>query len=252
LKFNRVLLLILSLLLLGLFLRAVDNINRRVEIASFATSIEERTPEQLENLRTASLRINNYVLGPGDVFSFNEVVGERLRRWGYQGAPSLYQGKVVTSPGGGICQLSSTIYNAALLSGFEIIERTPHLWTINSVEPGRDAAILYGKLDLKFRNNYNFPVEINIAITESKIIARVTAPQELDTNISIATEIVQVYPAPRYSGDLHSSANSSITIPSQGLDGCTVKVFRYFMKDGKLLKKEMISVDRYEPVPGKL
>jgi vancomycin resistance protein YoaR len=251
-KFSRALLLILSLVLLGIFLWAVDNINSKVEIASFATSLEDRTPEQIENLKLAALRIDDYVLKPGEIFSFNELVGERLRRWGYQGAPTLYQGEVINSPGGGICQLSSTIYNAALISGLEIMERSPHLWTINSVGPGRDAAILYDKLDLKFRNNYYFSVGINIDITEKKIIVRMFAPEKLENKISISTEIIKIYPAPKYSGRPDASQELSLMIPREGRDGYEVRVYRYFFKDEKLIKKELVSVDKYEPVPGRL
>jgi vancomycin resistance protein YoaR len=251
-KLRRALLLILSLVLLGLFLWAVDNINRNVEIASFATSTEERTPEQLENLKLAALRIDSYILKPGEIFSFNEVVGERLRRWGFQGAPTLYQGTVVSSPGGGICQLSSTIYNAALLSGMEIIERTPHLWTISSVGPGRDATVLYDKIDLKFRNNHDFPVRIHVDITERKIITRIKAPRKLEDEITVASEILQIYPAPRYPGYSGGSSTETPQPPQEGRDGYRVKVHRYYTKEGKLMKKELVSVDKYEPVPGKL
>jgi len=251
---RRLILFILSLLLLAVFLYAAVHIRHEVEIASFSTSIEDRTEDQISNLQLAASRIDGYVLKPGDVFSFNEVVGERLQSWGYKGAPTIYHGRMIYTPGGGLCQLSSTLYNGALLAGFEIIERTPHVWTINSVGPGRDAAILYsGKasLDLKFRNNYNFPAKLSVEIREKKIILRVLAAEKPDYDIYIDVNVLQVFPAPRYPNFPRGQDERSTSTP-KGKDGFKVKVYRVFSKNGKIVKRETISVDRYEPVPGGL
>lgn len=246
---RRLLIFILVLLLLALFLWAAVHITRQIEISNFTTSLEGRNDAQIENLQLACARIDGVVLKPGDIFSFNEVVGERLRRFGYKGAPTIYQGKVVETPGGGICQLSSTLYNAALLAGMEILERTPHLWTIDSVGPGRDAAILYDKIDLKFKNRRDYPVRITAEARQSRIIVRFLAPQKPPQEISIEVETLRTIPAPIYPH--YPQTNPSTTpFPVKGRDGCKVKAYRIFKENGKVVRRENLSTDTYQPVPG--
>lgn len=246
---KRLILFISVLLLLGIFLWAATNINREVEISSYTTTLSGLSEAQVENLQIAAAKVDGTVIKPGELFSFNEIVGERLRRWGYKGAPTIYQGQMVYTPGGGLCQLVSTIYNAALLGGMEIIERTPHLWTINSVGPGRDATTLYGKIDLKFRNNYDVPVKIGAEVSDNRVFARLFSTQKLDQQITLEVQTLKVIPAPRYP---HYPQTSSAQPSSfkQGRDGYKVRVYRYYKKDDKLIKRELISVDEYEPVPG--
>ncbi|MFP4497018.1 MAG: VanW family protein [Vulcanimicrobiota bacterium] len=250
---KRYILLIAILGVLVLFLWATDNINRDVEISSFTTSLQERTNTQIENLQMAAVKIDGIILEPGEVFSFNEIVGPRLELWGYRGAPTIYQGKVVNTPGGGLCQLSSTLYNLALLGGLEVIERYSHLWTINSVGPGRDAAIYYsktGNLDLKFVNTYNYPIKIQIDITENRMYARLMAPKANDHEISIDVVFLQIIPPPRYPQLPSSNKEEQDNYGKKGKDGYKVKVYRIFSQEGKVIKREPISVDKYEPVPG--
>lgn len=241
---KRTLILIGIIILLGLFLWATVNIGKEVEIANFTTDISRRNEEQIENIKIALVKIDGTILNTGDIFSFNELVGERLQKLGFKGAPTIYNGRVVDTPGGGICQLSSTIYNSALLSGMEIIERQPHLWTVRSVGPGRDAAVLYDKIDLKFRNNLPLPVKIKGEVTENRLIIRFFAPQKLNRSIKITTEILQVYKA-------YTVTNTGEKIPehSQERDGVKVKVLRITTEEGKPETKEVISIDTYKPIP---
>jgi vancomycin resistance protein YoaR len=250
--FRRLILFILALVLLGAFLWAIVHVNKQVEIASFSTSLEGRTPEEIQNLGIAADKVDGFIIKPGEVFSLNEIVGERLRSSGFRGAPTIYQGKVVSTPGGGLCQFSSTLYNAALLSGMEIIERTPHLWAINSVGPGRDATVLYDKLDLKLKNPYEFPLKISIEIKNKRIITRIFGPQKPDYDVFVNVQILQTYPAPRYPNFSHDNSVDPVTVHPEGKEGYKVKVYRIFRKDGKPERKEIVSSDRYEPVPGKL
>ncbi len=241
---RRLFLLLAVLLLLGVFLWAAVNINREVEISVFTTSLEGRTKDQIDNLQLASNKIDGVVINPGEIFSFNDIVGPRLARWGYKGAPTIYQRRLINTPGGGLCQMVSTLYNAALLAGMDIIERTPHLWVVDSVGPGRDATILYDKIDLKFRNNYDFPVKVRSSIESKQLVIRFLAPQKLKDKIYIKVDVLQVYPPPRY-----PSYNE---VTGKGKYGYKVRVYRIFKRNGKIVKKELISVDRYEPVPGKV
>ena len=238
---KRVLILTGILVLFFLFLWATVNIGREVEIANFTTDVSKRSKEQVENINIAIAKIDETILNPGDIFSFNEIVGERLQKFGYKGAPTIYDGKIIDTPGGGLCQLSSTIYNTALLSGMEIVERQPHLWVINSTGPGRDAAVLYDKIDLKFKNNLPFPVKIKGEVTENLLIIRFYGTEKLEKEISIETEILQVYKSPV---DNTSKRNTNI---NEGKDGVKVKVLRIIKEKGKHDMREVVSIDTYKP-----
>lgn len=106
-----------------------------------------------ENIRLASEKLRGTVLAPGEVFSFNEVVGPRSKEAGFLTAMVISNGKFVPGLGGGICQVSSTLYNSVLEAELEIIERHPHSLLVTYVPRGKDATVAYGILDFKFRNN---------------------------------------------------------------------------------------------------
>ena len=97
---------------------------------------------------------------PGEVFSYNSIVGERTIAAGYKNAAIYENGQVVDGLGGGICQVSSTLYNAVLYANLEVVERTNHMFLTTYVSGGRDATVAYGSLDFKFKNNRDYPVRI--------------------------------------------------------------------------------------------
>ncbi len=107
-----------------------------------------------ENIRLAASFIHNYLLAPGEIFSFNQVTGHNNPGKGYKPAPIIVGNNVIPGYGGGVCQVSSTLYNAVLFSGLEIVERFPHSRPIGYVPMGRDATVS-GHLDFKFRNDTN-------------------------------------------------------------------------------------------------
>jgi len=112
------------------------------------------------NLKIAADKINGTVLMPGEEFSFNEIVGKRTIEEGYRNAKIYENGQVVDGLAGGICQISSTLYNAVLLANLEITERRNHSFTTTYVPAGRDATVVYGRQDFKFKNSRTFPIKI--------------------------------------------------------------------------------------------
>jgi vancomycin resistance protein VanW len=123
------------------------------------------TAAQRMNLKVAAETLNGVVLRPGETFSFNRIVGPRTRLRGYAPATTYLQTESPDTLGGGICLLSSLVYQLALNEGFRIEERVPHLRTIHSVPPGLDATVWYGKADLKFINTQPYPVQIQTRLT---------------------------------------------------------------------------------------
>lgn len=135
-------------------------------LSKFSTKFNSGAKARTHNMKLASTAIDNYVLNPGEVFSFNEVVGYAGPQQNYQKAVIFVDGKEEKAYGGGICQVSSTLYNAAMEAKLEIIERHPHSKAVGYVEKGKDAATSYGGVDLKFKNNHSFPVIINTYISD--------------------------------------------------------------------------------------
>ena len=130
-------------------------------LSQFTTKFGKNAKARNHNIKLASVAIDNCVINPGDVFSFNEVIGYAGPQQGYQISTIFVDGKEEKAYGGGICQVSSTLYNAAMEAGLEIIERHPHSKPVEYVPKGKDAATSYNGVDLKFKNTHPFPVTIN-------------------------------------------------------------------------------------------
>ena len=135
-------------------------------LSTFSTKFTKKPKARNHNMKLASIALDQYVIEPGQTFSFNEVIGYAGPEQGYKIATILVNGKEEKAYGGGICQVSSTLYNAALEAGLEIVERHPHSKEVRYVEKGKDAATSYGTKDLKFKNNFPYPVIINTYISE--------------------------------------------------------------------------------------
>lgn len=155
----------------------IVNINE-VVIGEYSTRYNAAVTGRSENIRLSAETINNIILGPGDDFSFNTIVGQRTEARGYQRANVILDGDLVEGLGGGICQTSTTLYNAADYSGLTIIERRRHSLPIAYVPKGRDAMVSWGTSDLRFRNDYTFPVILRTYITQGQIKIEVRVSKE--------------------------------------------------------------------------
>jgi len=130
------------------------------KIGNYTTHYRESNQERSHNIALATEEIDNAVIFPGETFSFNEVVGERTAEKGYQQAPVIIRGELSEDIGGGICQLSSTLFNAVDMEGVQIVERYTHSKSVPYVPPGRDATISWWGPDFVFKNLYNAPLLI--------------------------------------------------------------------------------------------
>ena len=129
-------------------------------LSTFSTSYSTRDKDRTTNLILAANKINGTVLMPGETFSYNKVVGERTIAAGYRKAPVYVSGQVVDDVGGGICQITTTLYNAALYANLEIVERSNHQFVTSYAAASRDATVVYGAIDFKFKNNRNYPIKL--------------------------------------------------------------------------------------------
>ena len=133
-------------------------------ISEFSTKYSQSQKDRTTNLRLAAEKINGTVLMPGEVFSYNTVVGKRTIDAGYKEAKIYVNGEVVDGLGGGICQVSTTLYNAILYANLEIVERRNHQFVPSYAGAGLDATVVYGSIDFQFKNTRSYPIKIQCSV----------------------------------------------------------------------------------------
>lgn len=134
-------------------------------LSEFSTKYSASNKNRTTNLILASNKINGTVLMPGETFSYNKVVGERTIQAGYKEAPIYVSGKVEDGIGGGICQITTTLYNAVVYANLDIVERSNHQFVPSYAGPSRDATVVYGAIDFKFKNNRDYPIKITCSVS---------------------------------------------------------------------------------------
>jgi len=207
-------------------------------IGVYETRLDGRMANQRHNALLALKKLDGKVVAPGSIFSFNAAVGSCTRDQGYRKAPVSYNGQLIPSWGGGVCQTSTTLYNAALLSGMEIVERWPHRFAPNYVSPGRDAAVAYTSYDLRFRNTLKVPVTIRAEHRAGSLRISLVSAEELKSTIRCESRIVN-RTAPR-TFEVGGKPTWRQRVRNSGKTGYDVEVFREM--DGR---RELVSVDSY-------
>ncbi len=209
-------------------------------LASYSTPLEGRMNSQRHNAELGLERLDGAVIEPHGVFSFNSALGSWSRDRGYRKAPVSYNGQLISSWGGGVCQTSTTLYNAALVSNMVILERHPHRFAPSYVPPGRDAAVAYSKVDLRFANPYDFPVRIRGETRRGRLfisVIGITAGRQPPTAIRIVPEVRQVIPPQEY---VFNVRNRTARVRNTGKAGYEVAVYRIIGD-----RKELLSTDSY-------
>ena len=149
-------------------LKEVDTV-----LGEFSTSFATSSRNRATNIETASKYLNHTVVPAGQVFSFNQTVGERTVAKGFREAPVIVNGEMDFGIGGGVCQVSTTLYNAALLANLSIVARNHHSIPSHYVKPGLDATVSFGALDLQFRNPMATPIVIEATAGNRQLVMRV-------------------------------------------------------------------------------
>ncbi len=231
-----------AILLCGLVLALAANTARSVTMSRFITPLDGRMDDQRHNAILCLKHLDGAVIGPGEAFSFNAAVGTWSRDKGYRRAPVSFGGLLVDSWGGGVCQTSSTLYNAALLAGMKIDERHRHHYAPTYIPPGRDAAVAYPSIDLKFTNPYRFPVTVKGRVTQNGIVIDLVGAARPDGHYSIEQRIADV----SQPQELLIGAGRFGRVRNPGHAGYSVETYRV---NGD--SRELLSVDNY-PVMNKV
>ena len=216
------------------------------QLSTFTTRYDVSDVDRSTNLRLASEKINGTVLKPGETFSYNKTVGARTIAAGYKNAKVYESGKVVDGIGGGICQVSSTLYNAALLANLEIVERRNHQFVTSYVGAGRDATVVYGQTDFKFKNTRKYP--IRIVVTTNAGILKISIfgiKEENEYTFKFNTKTVSSIPyTTQYIEDSSLPAGTE-KVEQKGANGLITETYITKMLDGKVVSTELLSRDTY-------
>ncbi|MBC8631370.1 VanW family protein [[Eubacterium] tenue] len=217
-------------------------------LGTYETEFNSKNKNRVNNITIATNKINNTLIDSNEKFSFNETTGKRDIEQGFKEAPIILNGKLELGMGGGICQVSSTIYNAALYSGLEIIQAKNHSIPSSYIQKGRDATVSYGNIDLIFENKFDSPILIQSKVENNKIISTIYGNHEDKKYIDIKTNIVETIPQEIIVKRSDKLYEGKTKVGEKGRRGYKVNTYRiYKNEDGSINKEELINECYYPP-----
>lgn len=217
-------------------------------LSSYHTKVRSKIQNRDENIKIAISNINDYIIYPNEIFSMNEVLGARSYENGYKNAPVIINDKIVDGVGGGICQVSSTLYCSALLGELEIIERRPHSAILSYIDAGLDATLVEGSIDLKFKNNKDFPILIKSEYKDKLVTVDLFGKTEGNKNVkTFYTQIVKRLPF----GESETVYTKNILEDNQiirsGKEGIIVDVFlNVYNENGVIVNTKHLNQTYYK------
>ncbi len=218
-------------------------------LAKFTTRYDESALNRANNIHLSAEKINGTILMPGEIFSYNKIVGERTIKAGYKEASVYMGGKVVDGIGGGICQVSSTLYNAVLLANLEITERRNHYFITSYVSASRDATVSYGSIDFKFRNTRNYPIKIQCTAKNGICQIYIYGMQEeVEYEVEIFDTITEVIPYSTKKIQTNQLLKGETRTSQKGVNGYKSEAYRIIKQNGKIISKTLLSKDSYNPL----
>lgn len=199
-------------------------------LGSCSTPLAGSTAARIANIERAAQRLSGTRLRPDETLSFNETVGERTQARGFLPAPAIVRESLRPVIGGGICQVSSTLFNAVLLSDLRIVERHRHSTPVNYLPLGMDATVSWGTKDLRFQNSLAYRIEIIAHVSETHLTFEIYGDQPLEKSLRLETEYHQS-PSP---------------FPNQESEpGMEILLYRILEEDGRVRMRELIHSDFY-------
>ena len=210
-------------------------------------------PERATNIELAARELDGVVLPPGAIFSFNERVGPRVTERGYREAPVVIGGQFAVDVGGGVCQVSTTLYNAALLAGLQARSRSPHSIPVSYVSPGRDATVAYGLIDLRLENPLPYPVVLSARLEADRLAIAVFGPSEMPVPPYRLRSIIEWFrPAGVEEVADPAMAPGQRVEQSPPRSGYGASVWREFALYGPFHARERVNFSAYAPRPGRV
>lgn len=221
--------------------------------ADFSTDISSSSSDRKHNVKNALTSLNKIEILPGQVFSFNKTVGRRTEANGYRPAKIIVNNEYVEGVGGGVCQVSSTLYNSALLAGLEILEANKHSKQIHYVKYGFDAMVNFGSSDLKIKNNTNQKIIIITNYSSTKARIRIFGESLNGVSYKLKNEIFNVVePIEETKFDVNGEHLDKVLYEDEffyfktGSKGMEIKSFREKYVNGELVNTEHLRHDKFK------
>lgn len=210
-----------------------------IVLGSFDTPYrtEDKYKDRTHNLEVGSTAIDGVVLLPGETFSFNETVGARSAENGYRYGTGISGGQLVDVLGGGICQVSSTMFGAGFFGGLEVVSARPHSRPSSYVDMGLDSTVVWPSVDMKLRNSYDFPVVLHMTVSQGKVHAEVLGPRR-PYQISFERSLKESLPYPTVWRDDARLLSGSQSTAQRGRRGFKLERQRKFLQAGEVVKTE--------------
>lgn len=215
------------------------------KIAAFTTSFAASAEGRSHNVTAAATALNDTLLQPDEVFEYGKIVAKADREYGYREAPVIVQGKLIPGVGGGICQVSSTLYNAVLLAGLDVVERRNHSLVVHYLPPGLDATYAEGYVNFRFRNSTGKQLLIRTVVRDKQLTVKLFGT--LDANVTYRTEtklIKAVEPEIRYVGN-NTVALGREKVLDRGAPGYVVDAYRIRLVNGREVSREQLPRSSY-------
>ncbi len=215
-------------------------------LGTFTTRYDASNKNRSNNIVLASSKINGTVILPGETFSYNKTVGKRTITSGFKEAGAYAGGKVIQEVGGGICQVSSTLYNAVLYANLEIVDRSNHYFECSYVDAGRDATVSWGTVDFKFRNNRTYPIKIEAYSKNGVVKISIKGiKEEKEHEVTIQSKITSIIKKTvQYIEDPTLEIGEEV-VEQEGHNGCTSKTYKIVKYNGTVVSNDAISSDSY-------
>ncbi len=212
-----------------------------------ASSTVTGTSARISNVKLAASYCDGVILNPGESFSYNNVVGQRTVERGFQAAPAYSNGDTVLEVGGGICQVSSTIYLATLRSNLEIVERRNHSYICSYMPYGEDATVSWGGPDFVFKNDTDYPIKIVVTYSSGTLTATVYGTNLTGQYTVITNEVTSTTSYETVYQETTDLDVGKTEVKTTGYNGMTVKVYRnVYAADGTLISSSLESNNTYK------
>lgn len=218
-------------------------------LSKFTTIYDAGNTSRGTNIAIAARTINNTVILPGETFSYNKILGNTTKEKGYQLGTAYVGGKVVPAYGGGICQVSTTLYNAAIYANLEIVERYNHSYSVSYVSGSRDATVSYGGKDFKFKNSRTYPIKIVASAKNGVISVSLKGiKEEKEYDIEITSTTLSTTPYQTTYQDNPNLEEGKQKVIQVGHNGIKSKAYKTVKYNGKVISKTLLSADTYQPM----
>lgn len=215
-------------------------------LSTFSTNYQASNKNRTTNLILAANKINGTVLLPGEEFSYNKTVGERTVEAGFKMAATFSGGKVVDGLGGGICQISTTLYDAVVMANLEITERRNHQFVTSYVGGGKDATVVWGSQDFKFKNTRKYPVRITATVQGGVATVQVWGiKEEVEYDITIETKKTSTIKYTTQYVQTSSLPAGQQKVVQAGNNGSKYEAYKVTRLNGQVVSTTLLSKDTY-------